>query len=310
MFSVLRRTFGTLRWKLAASYVAVTMLVILVLEAVLVVIAVPVVTRIAMPALAEVFAEGLAAQMQFDFVNPQGRDERLGAQLRALLSDSGSGGSSIMFPLEQSTDGQTTRAVNFPSELDVTLLDESGAVITGTTRLATEQGRSYRETLPDVTHELIAEVLDDSAETRDSRHVTRTDGGYYGVAAVRDESQGVIGAVVVNLPGIRSIDFVRGLLQLFLVSAAIILVFSGAIGLLFGLMAGSGFSHVDSIASQLLPAWLSRYTFAIMQADLLVHVAGGTAQNSLAFNVAVLAVYLFVPLVVAAALFRRRDIAG
>lgn len=94
---------------------------------------------------------------------------------------------------------------------------------------------------------------------------------------------------------------------------------AGSIGMAFGLIGrstvagiigGIVWSIVDSVASQLLPAWLSRYTFGIMQADLLAHAAGGEAQYSLAFNLAVLAVYLFVPLVVAAALFRRRDMAG
>ncbi len=235
-----RRTFGTLRWKLAASYVAVTLLVILTLELILLAISVPVVTRWIVPEIAAVTSRQIAQQMTPAYRDPGRTPQSLGRFLRGLYQDSPSDAApAVTLQYEQQPPATASRVILGADDVHVLLFDANGAAITGTQELAA--GQSYESIVPPAARPLIVEALNGATDTR--RAVTIGDGVYFAAAPVLDADARPLGAILLLLPAIPSGPIVSSILTLLLISTVLVLLGSGAIGLVFGLIAGRGFSR-------------------------------------------------------------------
>lgn len=73
-------------------------------------------------------------------------------------------------------------------------------------------------------------------------------------------------------------------------------------GIIFGLV----WTTVDQVLPQLMPAWASGFSFAVANGSLQAAVAAGATDNLLN-SLVVVVLYVVVPLVAAALLFRQRD---
>jgi ABC-type transport system involved in multi-copper enzyme maturation permease subunit len=76
-----------------------------------------------------------------------------------------------------------------------------------------------------------------------------------------------------------------------------------------GIVAGIGWLIADAVLASLLPSSLKLLSFSVAQASLGANLAGGAALFGLPASLLAVAAYALVPLVVAACLFRARDMA-
>lgn len=240
MMGWLRRTFGTLRWKLAASYVAVTLLVILTLELILLAIGVPVVTRWIVPEIAAVTSRQIAQQMMPAYGDPGRTPQSLGRFLRGLYQESAPDAApAVTLHYDAPPPATASRVILGADDVHVLLFDAGGAAITGTQTLTA--GQSYESLVPAPARPLIAEAL--RGATDSGRLVAIGDGVYYAAAPVLDADARPLGAILLLLPAIPSGPIVSSILTLLLISTFLVLLGSGVIGLVFGLIAGRGITR-------------------------------------------------------------------
>ena len=133
MWTSLRQRFGTLRWKLAASYVVVTLLVVLVLETLLLLALAGPVSNAVLPIAGNVLGRQLADELRPALVTP-GRDE---AQIAQILRDFTTSSQRVTVSADGSTTITTRSSPNGPvsfnrDDVALVLLDPAGRVITGT----------------------------------------------------------------------------------------------------------------------------------------------------------------------------------
>lgn len=238
----MRRALSTLRWKLAASYVAVTLAVLVTLEALLLAISLPVVMYWMAPVMVAVTAQQLARDLAPAYV----QSARPAADLQRLLQQRISEGQIISplaaLPLLGATAPRGDGAVSLQVSLantQVWLFDAQGALITATQVLDT-QARPGGD-MPAVAAPIVAEAL------RGSRMVFATTiltGEHYLAAApVQDAQARVVGALLLAVPTVPWRAIAGLFLSWLIYSMLGVLFISGPIGLVFGWVAGGRFSR-------------------------------------------------------------------
>ncbi len=227
MWSSLRQRFGTLRWKLAGSYVLVTLLVVLVLETLLLVVIAAPVSNAVLPIAGNVLGRQLADELRPALVTP-GRDE---AQIAQILRD-----------FTTTTRSSPNGPISFNSDdVALVLLDPAGRVITGTQQFVEAINTPLADVEPSA-REVVEQTRASGTEaTANARLGLRS--YYLSTAPVLNDDGQLLGMVYVRFPAVGFNDFAQGLALFLLISAVAILMGSGFVGLIFGLIAGRGFSR-------------------------------------------------------------------
>lgn len=243
MWTALRQRFGTLRWKLARSYVLVTLLVVLTLELVALLLVAP-----ALGPLSTWAAGVLSLQIA---TNPDIRDsfeagtpdpQRVGLLLRQYDSRNG-----VQVVVGADGTSQVRTSANPPApgpnfgapqpNLLVALVDTTGQIVTGTQQLARAQGMAFSNLESSAAQTVVDAAL------RGNRSTVSDASGTHAASPIYGTHGQVRGAAYVRLPLVAFGNIASGVATLLGVSAAGILVGSGFIGLIFGLVAGRGFSR-------------------------------------------------------------------
>ncbi len=245
----LRQRFGTIRWKLTASYALVTLLVMLIMEALLLMALSLYATRvIVVPERMALASRDIAQFLQAEFEAPDRSVERLADQLDMLVRPEDQIDEPFFqirfeFPEDVSA-SETGHTSDYPPHWQVpvvALLDTEGRVLTATLQ-------SYQSGMP-----LVSLEVPDAAPiiTRAISGITDTErlaawaepGNQVIVASPVFSRKGeVVGAVYARLQRPPIDDIVDDIPTLWLASAIPFLLISGVIGLIFGLFAGRDFS--------------------------------------------------------------------
>jgi signal transduction histidine kinase len=246
MWKWLRHRFGTLRWKLASSYVLVTLLVVLTLEALLLLVTGGLIS-VFYPRIGGLITDDLATSLRPAFEAPDRSPKQLGQQLVALLEQQGNGqqqGVSVsLSPLDAQPAGPPTNATDEGGVAVFTLLDEGGHVLTSTLPLNHPTGAVLGEIEPMPASSIVERAL--GGETNVAQLSAWSTGSRqpFAVAPVLGDNGQVLGAVYARFPPTSFLDYARGFATVLGVSSIAILFSSGFIGLFFGLIAGRGLSR-------------------------------------------------------------------
>jgi len=213
MFGALRRRFGTIRWKLTASYVAVTLLATLTLEAILVMSAVwSIVSVVLVPKTVAQACETVAFSLRAEYAAADRRPEVLQAQLWQLLTPA-EASQQINLPqfdihiphtlqeAAQRGDIESDRPAAWQVPV-VVLLDTEGRVITATLHDVYSPGMVISEVDVPEAAQVVAQVLRTGASGSQMPVAVWGDGEQQPLAAapVLSRDGQLVGAVYARLP--------------------------------------------------------------------------------------------------------------
>ncbi len=250
MRQTLRQRFGTIRWKLTASYAAVTVLVMLIMEAMLVVALGLYITRVFfVPEEIAQASRDVGKLLQIEFAAPDRSATELDRQLHELVEvdadDERLFQLDIDFPDKIPEVPTTERRANIPEAWQVpviTLLTSEGRVLTSTLHSYTP-GIPLVSLEPLIARTLIARATMGITDTELLSAWAEPGNQLVGVAPVFNRQDEVVGIVYARLQRPPINDLVEDIPTILLVSAVPILLISGLIGLVFGLFAGRDFSR-------------------------------------------------------------------
>lgn len=248
MLQALHRRFGTIHWKLAGTYVLVSLLLALTLITIFIAAIIWLFnSSLILNAFAN-SARDLATSLQPGFVDPQRSPERLGAQLRLLAADSQSAsnqgsvtvrGAAPPIDINPPPVGSDSASLFF-----VALLDEQGRVITSTLPLNYPAGARLADLEPASGAAIIDNALRGITETAQLAAWSENERNPLAVAPVFDDAGQTIGIVYLRLFNFPSAGLVLSNLPPFLLATVVPwLAISGGIGLLYSWIAGRGFSR-------------------------------------------------------------------
>jgi signal transduction histidine kinase len=250
MGQTLRQRFGTIRWKLTASYAAVTVLVMLIMEAILVFALGLYITRVFF--VPETIAEAsrdLGKLLQIEFAATDRSAAELERQLHELVevdaADDRLFQIDIDFPEEVPEEPATGGQADIPAAWQVpviTLLTSEGRVLTSTLHSYTP-GIPLVSLEPPVAGTLIDRAAAGTTDTELLSAWTAPGNQLIGAAPVFNRQNEVVGIVYARLQRPPINDLVEDIPTILLVSAVPFLLISGLIGLVFGLFAGRDFSR-------------------------------------------------------------------
>lgn len=249
MVQALIQRFGTIRWKLTFSYAAVTVLVMLIMEALLVLALGLYFTRIVLvPEQIAEASEDIAKLLQVEYSAPDRSIERLDQQLHDLLDESEDSDTlfQITYDFPEQAPAQTAgQSADMPAAWDVpviALLDKQGRVLT-TTLHSYNRGESldYRE-LPAARPiiERAAQGITDTVQLSAWGDPGRQ---LLGTAPVFHRDGEIVGVIYIRLQRPPLDDLIADIPTVLLASAIPFLIISGLIGFVFGLFAGRDFSQ-------------------------------------------------------------------
>jgi signal transduction histidine kinase len=241
---MLQRTFGTLHWKLTATYVLVSLLLATTLITALVG---ALLWLLSSNLLLDEFWNGtrsLAITLAPEFAEPNRTPESLGEQLRVIVVQN----NQLLEPAAEAPAGGTAGEPGLvvdipPGTYFVALLDDTGRVITSTAPLEYPTGTLITEREPSATHPLIDAALRGVEEPRQLS--LWLEPGHEPVTVAPVMRQGVVlGAVYTRYNGVPSPAVVLTELPSFLVGFMVPwLLTSMVVGLLYAWMAGRGISR-------------------------------------------------------------------
>lgn len=242
MFGPLRRRFGTISWKLAGSYVLVTVLSALVLEIILVsFLAVFTVRSGFIQESVAGVSHTIADLLRSDFEAPDRTPEQLGRQLTAIVATNND---PLQLRIEYSPSSSETSTPTVNQEFPlVVLIDQQGRVLTSTFQAAFPQGAILADMESPQAAILIARALQGATETSQIAYWDAPFGQSMAAAPVVSRQGQVIGVVYNRFPSLPIAGFVWGIASFLLFSTILFLLFSALIGLVFGLVAGRGFTR-------------------------------------------------------------------
>jgi len=249
MWIRLRQRFGTLRWKLAGSYVLVTLLVVLTLETVLLLVGIAVITTNYL-AIAQAITTDMADQIRNQLPSSGATMEHVedGFLSAVATQDQRQAGQvGISFPPSSQAEATAEYTANDTPLDDVVVYavtDTTGRVITTTVRERYPRGAVLADLEPAPAGDIIARAL--ASVPPGDRELAGWSGEcYQPIAAypIIDGRGQVLGAMYARLPLPTFGELVTGLGAVLLFSGIAIVVGSGFIGVIFGLTAGRGFSR-------------------------------------------------------------------
>lgn len=247
MLQALHQRFGTIRWKLTASYAIVTALVMLIMEAILIVAFGLYIIRVFLsPEHIARAALDVGRLLQIEFAAPDYSTERLARELQGLVQD------------EEDSDGLFQLTFDFPAEPPeqdaaaalpaawqvpvIALLDTEGRVITATLHSYTT-GTRLDEHEMDAARALVARAAQGITDTTQLSAWGMPGKQILAAAPVFNRNNEVVGIVYVRLPQPPLDDIIEDIPAVLLSSAVPIVIASGLIGFVFGIFAGRDFSR-------------------------------------------------------------------
>ncbi len=249
IFNVLRYRFGTIRWKLAGTYMLVSLGLALTLITIFVAAILWLLnSNVLLNAFAD-SARDLALRLRPSFEDPYRSAESLGYQLRLLdpASQPESANRSRLV-VGNNDPGLTidtaTRSDMSASLFFVALLDQQGRIITSTLPINYPSGRQLASLEPPPAGTLIANALQGITTTVQIAAWSQPERHPLAVAPVFSRDGAVIGAVYTRVLNFPSASIVLASLPPFLLAIIIPwLSISGAVGLLYAWVAGRDFSR-------------------------------------------------------------------
>jgi two-component system, NarL family, sensor histidine kinase LiaS len=235
--NALRRRFGTIRWKLAGSYVLVALLIALIGELLLVGVVIFLLnTRIIPNAFVE-RASRYALAMRSDFELPNRRDETITGRLQALMAAE-----------TQQPDGQgqaTTPQITFgtnSSDIFTVVVDSRGRVIAASPQQNHPIGASLAEFEPPQIYAFAERALRGITETSELAGWVEPGHQLVAAAPVLADDGRVLGAVFSRSEMLLTPDFFGQFAFGLVIFLLPILIVSSLLGLAYGWFAGRGFS--------------------------------------------------------------------
>ena len=206
MWNRLRQRFGTLRWKLAGSYVLVTLLVVLMLETLLLLVLAGPVSNAALPIAGNLLGRQLAGELRPALVTP-GRDE---AQIAQILRDFTTSSQRILVSADSGTTITTRSSPNGPisfnsDDVALVLLDPAGRIITGTQQFVEAINSPLADVEPPA-REVVEQTRASGTEAMaNARRGLRS--YYLSTAPVLNDDGQLLGMVYVRFPVVGFNDF-------------------------------------------------------------------------------------------------------
>lgn len=256
MLEAFRRTFGTIRWKLTSSYVAVTLLATLALEAILVISAIwSVFNSIIVPKNMAQAGSIFALALRSEYEARNRRPQVLADQLWLLIT-----------PAEQPEQRNPLQFdIAIPKTIDdaaheitikadrpaawqvpaIVLLDSQGRVITATLQDVYQPGAPITQIEMPEAKKVIDEALRTGAAGKSDASSAWSDQGWQPLAAspVISRNGRLVGVIYVRAPRPPIFAIVRNISTVLRLSFLPILVMSAIVGLGFGLLAGLGITR-------------------------------------------------------------------
>lgn len=253
MLQALYQRFGTIRWKLTVSYAAVTLLVMLTMEALLVVVFGLYVTHVVfVPDVIAKASLDVGKLLQAEFSAPDRSTEQLARQLQDLVQDENEDNGQLFqitidFPREvpQQNQAGTSASSDAPAAWQVpviALLDRDGRVLTATLQSYTSGAYLTELELP-VASTLMARAAQGITDTVQLSARGAPGQQLVAAAPVFNREDQVVGMVYTRLQRPPIDGLIEDIPTILLASAIPILIASGLIGFVFGMFAGRDFSR-------------------------------------------------------------------
>jgi signal transduction histidine kinase len=238
----LHRRFGTIRWKLAGSYVLVSLLITLFGE-LLVVIALIVLlnTRIIPDALA-VRANQFALSLSPEFAAAGQRRERLIARFQALIEQEQRAGQEFAGEGATSSQPQITFSTR-SSDIITVLVDRDGRIVAASPSGSHPAGALLPTLEPPEIYELASNALRGITDTSQLAGWRGPDRQLVAAAPVFGGDGRVVGAVFTRSDRLPLAELVGGVALSLLIVLVPVLLISSLFGLVYGWFAGRGFSR-------------------------------------------------------------------
>lgn len=255
MFKALRQRFGTIRWKLTSSYVAVTLLATLLLEAIFFLVAIwSLLNSVIVPKTVAQGCKVFALALRSEYEAADRRPEVLSAQLWELITPTDN--PEQRNPLEYSIDVPKTlsaqdiaaaRASGHPAAWQVpviALLDTQGRVITATLQDVYRPGLRISDIEVKEATEVIYRALGTGASGGDdpAALIDAVNGQPLGAAPVLSRDGRLVGVIYARLPRPPFSNILRNIPRVLTYSFLPVLAMSAIVGLVFGLLAGRNLS--------------------------------------------------------------------
>lgn len=239
MRDALRRRFGTIRWKLAGSYVLVALLIALLGELLVVIALVFLLNARIIPNAFAERASRYALAMRPDFALTERRDEAIAARLQSLVAAE-----------SQSPDGQSSGAarpqVNLGtsrSDVYTFVVDRQGRLLAADPQASLSAGTPLQDIEPPGVYAFAERALRGITDTADLAGWSEPGHQIVAAAPVLADDGQVLGAIFTRSDKLLTPDFFGQFalsLLMFLLPTALV---SGLIGLAYGWLAGRGFSR-------------------------------------------------------------------
>lgn len=278
MYQTLRQRFGTIGWKLTASYAAVTVLVMLIMEAILVIALGLYITNVFL--IPEAIADAsrdISKILQMEYSAPDRDVAALARQVQELVAveadDERLFQIDIDFPSTVPTQTVTGGTSYLRPEWQVpviALLDNEGRVLTATLHSYLPGTLLVERELPG-TGALITHATQGITETEQLSMLGQPGNQLVGTAPVFSRTGEVVGVVYTRIqrPPINALA--EDIPTILLFSAIPFLLISGSIGLIFGLFAGRDLSRRLK--------QLSEASAALASGDLSQHVVDDSVDE-------------------------------
>jgi signal transduction histidine kinase len=252
------RSFDTIGWKLAASYAVVTVLATFLIEIVLLgLLVLGVLSTGLVQELVANTSRSLAQSMEDVYRTPEPDPDQLGAALQTILAQEGDerepvglqGRTAFPTTLQEAIERNAVSTAASPDEPMawrvpvVVLLDAEGRVLTATLNSAYPQGAPLAELDVPAARNVVDAAMRGSTATDQIAHWDAPYGHSLAAAPVRGTAGDVVGVVYTRFPRLPVNNYVLGALYLISLTALLIVPVSAVLGLIFGTVAGRGFSR-------------------------------------------------------------------